>query len=101
MVLFKYEKHKVSNRSNRIFFLVLGALLIFFIFVDFLEENANEIINKNLWIGVPLVIIEYLLFKTIQGRFCKKLLESDCLKNKIVEGQKEIRQLASWFILII
>ena len=35
------------------FILVLGALIIFFIFEDFLEKSAYEIINKNLWLGVP------------------------------------------------
>tara|TARA_B100000900_G_scaffold410132_1_gene427309 strand:- start:388 stop:969 length:582 start_codon:yes stop_codon:yes gene_type:complete len=80
------------------FILVLGALIIFFMFEDFLEERAYEIINKNLWLGVPLVIIGYLLFETIQGRFGKQFLESDYLKNKMMEGQKETKESASWFV---
>ena len=80
------------------FILVLGALFIFFTFEDVLEESAYEFINKNLWLGVPLVIIGYLLFETIQGRFGKQLLESDYLKNKMMEGQKETKESASWFV---
>ena len=80
------------------FILVLGALTVFFIFKDFLEESVYEIINKNLWLGVPLMIIGYLLFETIQGKFGKQLLESDYLKNKMMEGQKETKESASWFI---
>ena len=59
--------------------LVLGALFIFFTFEDVLEESAYELINKNLWLGLPLVIIGYVLFETIQGRFGKQLLDSDYL----------------------
>ena len=80
------------------FILVLGALLIFFIFEDFLEESAYEIINKNLWLGVPLVIIGYLLFETIQGRFGKQFLDSNYFKNKMMEGQKETKESPSWFV---
>ena len=80
------------------FILVLGALFIFFTFENILEESAYELINKNLWLGVPLVIIGYLLFETIQGRFGKQLLESDFLKNKMMEGQKETKESASWFV---
>ena len=78
--------------------LVLGALFIFFTFEDVLEESAYELINKNLWLGVPLVIIGYVLFETIQGRFGKQLLDSDYLKNKMMEGQKETKESASWFV---
>ena len=80
------------------FILVLGVLLIFFIFEDFLEESAYEIINKNLWLGVPLVIIGYLLFETIQGRFGKQFLDSNYFKNKMMEGQKETKESPSWFV---
>ena len=80
------------------FILALGALLIFFIFEDFLEESSYEIINKNLWLGVPLMIIGYLLFETIQGRFGKQFLESDYFRNKMMEGQKETKESASWFV---
>lgn len=80
------------------FILVLGALLILFIFEDFLEESAYEIINKNLWLGVPLVIIGYLLFETIQGRFGKQFLDSNYFKNKMMEGQKETKESPSWFV---
>ena len=80
------------------FILVLGALFIFFTFENILEESAYELINKNLWLGVPLVIIGYLLFETIQGRFGKQLLESDFLKNKMMEGKKETKESAPWFV---
>ena len=81
-----------------LFILVLGALFIFFSFENFLEEIAYEIINKNLWLGIPLVIIGYLLFETIQGRFGKQFLDSDYFKNKMMEGQKETKESASWFV---
>tara|TARA_Y100001958_G_C21003248_1_gene386251 strand:- start:387 stop:704 length:318 start_codon:yes stop_codon:yes gene_type:complete len=77
---------------------VLGALFIFLIFENVLEKNSYKLINKNLWIRIPLVIIGYLFFETIQGRFGKQLLESDFLKNKMMEGQKETKESASWFI---
>ena len=77
---------------------MLGALLIFFTFENVLEESAYKLINKNYWLGIPLVIIGYLLFETIQGRFGKQLLESHFLKNKMMEGQKETKESASWFI---
>ena len=80
------------------FILVLGALIISFIFEDFLAKSAYEIININLWLGVPLVIIGYLLFETIQGRFGKQLLESDYMKKEMIEGQKETKESPSWFI---
>ena len=80
------------------FILVLGALFTFFTFENVLEESAYKLINKNLWLGIPLVIIGYLLLETIQGRFGKQLLESDFLKNKMMEGQKETKESASWFI---
>ena len=81
-----------------LFILVLGALFIFFSFENFLEVSAYEIINKNLWLGIPLVLIGYLIFETIQGRFGNQLLESDYLKNKMMEGQKETKESPSWFI---
>ena len=81
-----------------LFILVLGALFIFFSFENFLEVSAYEIINKNLWLGIPLVLIGYLVFETIQGRFGNQLLESDYLKNKMMEGQKETKESPSWFI---
>ena len=81
-----------------LFILVLGALFIFFTFEDVLEESAYELINKNLWLGVPIVIIGYVLFETIQGRFGKQLLDSDYLQNKMMEGQKETKESASWFV---
>ena len=65
---------------------MLGALFIFLIFENVLEKNSYKLINKNLWIRIPLVIIGYLFFETIQGRFGKQLLESDFLKNKMMEG---------------
>jgi len=77
---------------------VLGALFIFLIFENVLEKNSYKLINKNLWIRIPLVIIGYLFFETIQGRFGKQLLESDFLKNKMMEGQEETKESASWFI---
>jgi len=80
------------------FLILLGALLTLFIFENNLEESAYEIINKNLWLGIPLVIIGYVLFETIQGRFGKQLFESDYLKNKMIEGQKETKESGSWFI---
>ena len=80
------------------FFLVLGALFIFFTFEDVLEESAYELININLWLGVPLVIIGYLLFETIQGRFGKQFLDSNYFKNKMMEGQKETKESPSWFV---
>ena len=80
------------------FILILGVLLIFLISEDFLEESTYEIINKNLWLGVLLVIIGYLLFESIQGRFGKQFLDSDYFKNKMMEGQKETKESASWFI---
>lgn len=81
-----------------LFILVLGALFIFFSFENFLEVSAYEIINKNLWLGIPLVLIGYLIFETIQGRFGNQFLESDYLKNKMMEGQKETKESPSWFI---
>ena len=81
-----------------LFILVLGALFIFFSFENFLEVSAYEIINKNLWLGIPLVLIGYLIFETIQGRFGNQLLESDYLKNKMMEGQKETKESPPWFI---
>ena len=45
------------------FFIIL--LIALFIFEDNLEESAYEIIGKNLWLGIPLVIIGYVLFETI------------------------------------
>ena len=80
------------------FLILLGTLLTLFIFENNLEESAYEIINKNLWLGIPLVIIGYVLFETIQGRFGKQLFESDYLKNKMIEGQKETKESGSWFI---
>ena len=80
------------------FILVLGALFIFFTFENVLEESAYELINKKFWLGIPLVVIGYLLYETIQGGFGKQLLESDFLKNKMMEGQKETKESASWFI---
>ena len=80
------------------FLILLGALLTLFIFENNLEESAYEIINKNLWLGIPLVIIGYVLFEAIQGRFGKQLFESDYLKNKMIEGQKETKESGSWFI---
>ena len=80
------------------FIILLGALLALFIFENNLEDSAYEIINKNLWLGIPLVIIGYVLFETIQGRFGKQLFESDYLKNKMIEGQKETKESGSWFI---
>ena len=81
-----------------LFILVLGALFIFFSFENFLEVSAYEIINKNLWLGIPLVLIGYLIFETIQGRFGNQLLESDYFKNKMMEGQRETKESPSWFI---
>ena len=81
-----------------LFILVLGALFIFFSFENFLEVSAYEIINKNLWLGIPLVLIGYLIFETIQGRFGNQLLESDYLKNKMMEEQKETKESPPWFI---
>ena len=81
-----------------LFILVLGALFIFFSFENFLEVSAYEIINKNLWLGIPLVLIGYLIFETIQGRFGKQFLDSDYFKNKMMEGQKETKESPSWFI---
>ena len=80
------------------FTLVLGALFIFFSFENFLEKSAYEIINKNIWLGIPLVLIGYLIFETIQRRFGNQLLESDYLQNKMMEGQKETKESPSWFI---
>ena len=80
------------------FILVLGASFTFFTFENVLEEIAYKLINKNLWQGIPLMIIGYLLYETMQGRFGKQLLESDFLKNKMMEGQKETKESASWFI---
>ena len=78
------------------FFIIL--LIALFIFEDNLEESAYEIIGKNLWLGIPLVIIGYVLFETIQGRFGKQLYESNYLKNKMLKGQKETKGSGSWFI---
>ena len=89
---------KLTTGAIGFLILVLGGLFIFFTFEDVLEESAYELINKNLWLGVPLVIIGYVLFETIQGRFGKQLLDSDYLKNKMMEGKKETKESASWFV---
>ena len=59
-----------------------------------------EIINKNLWLGIPLVLIGYLIFETIQGRFGKQFLDSDYFKNKMMEGQKETKESPSGGFLL-
>ena len=89
---------KLVIRVIGFFILVFGALFIFFSFENFLKGNAYEIINKNLWLEIPSVLIGHLFYETIQGRFGKQLLESDFLKNKMMEGQKETKESASWFI---
>tara|TARA_B100000900_G_scaffold384537_1_gene373447 strand:- start:98 stop:688 length:591 start_codon:yes stop_codon:yes gene_type:complete len=89
---------KLAIRIIGFFILVLIVLFIFFTLENVLEESAYELTNKNLWLGVPLVIIGYLIFETIQSRFGKQLLESDFLKNKMMEGQKETKESASWFV---
>ena len=66
------------------FFLLL--IVVYNTFENNLEESAYEIINKNLWLGIPLVIIGYVLFETIQGRFGKQFYESNYLKNKMLKG---------------
>ena len=56
------------------FFILLT--IVYNTFENNLEKSAYEIINKNLWLGIPLVIIGYVLFETIKGRFGKQLYDS-------------------------
>ena len=82
------------------FFLLL--IVVYNTFENNLEESAYEIINKNLWLGIPLVIIGYVLFEIIKGRFGKQLYDSvsgsDYLKNKMIQEQKETKGVGSWFV---
>ena len=69
------------------FFILL--IVVYNTFKNNLEESAYEIINKNLWLGIPLVIIGYVLFEIIKRRFGKQLYDSvsgsDYLKDKMIQ----------------
>ena len=82
------------------------AVIVFFIvllggytvFENNLEESAYELINNNLWLGIPLILIGYVVFETIKNRFGKQLMDSTYVTEKVIESQKESKGTGSWFI---
>ena len=84
-------------------FIVFLAVLVFLaglyvLFENNLEDSAYAIINKNLWIGIPLVIVGYIIFETVKRRFGKQLIESNYVEEKMIETLKESDGPGKWFV---
>ncbi len=77
-----------------LFIVLFGA---YFIFENNLEESAYELINKNLWLGFPLVLVGYIAFENIKKRFGKQIMDSNYFTEKMMESKEESKSERSWF----
>ena len=89
-------KNTIITIAVIVFFIVL--LGTYTVFENNLEESAYELINNNLWLGIPLILVGYVVFETIKNRFGKQLMDSTYVTEKVIESQKESKGTGSWFI---
>ena len=81
-----------------LFIVLFGA---YFIFENNLEESAYELINKNLWLGLTLVLVGYIAFENIKKRFEKQIMDSDYFTEKMMESKEESKSERSCFSFTI